>query len=207
MRLLSALSLSSVALLLACSSSPPPASPTVAAASAAPPPAPVASTEYFYGTSKVFPLPIEEPVPSITKRVLIRRSIDPDRNLIVEAVVTEGRKGTIEDLPLDGATVDVVISNCVVNLSPDKPAVLAEAFRVLAPGGRLRIADVVSDEPLTDERRAELGEYASCAGGALSDDEYVEALTRAGFVDAAVSFTAHRDSGVHPAVVRANKPA
>ena len=123
------------------------------------------------------------------------------------ATNVEFRKGVIERLPLDDGSVDVVISNCVVNLSPDKPAVLAEAFRVLAPGGRLRIADVVSDEPLTDERRAELGEYASCAGGALSDDEYVEALTRAGFVDAAVSFTAHRDSGVHPAVVRANKPA
>jgi SAM-dependent methyltransferase len=118
----------------------------------------------------------------------------------------EFRQGVIEQLPLDDASVDVVISNCVINLSPDKPAVLAEAFRVLAPGGRLRVADVVSDEPLSDERRTQLGEYASCAGGALSDSEYVELLTRAGFVDASVTFLARKDNGVHPAVVRAAKP-
>jgi len=118
----------------------------------------------------------------------------------------EFRRGVIEDLPLDDASVDVVISNCVINLSPDKPAVLAEAFRVLAPGGRLRVADVVAEAPLSDERRAELGELASCAGGALSDDEYVDLLARAGFVDADVTFTARRDNGVHPAVVRARKP-
>ena len=122
------------------------------------------------------------------------------------AANVEFRKGVIERLPLDDASVDVVISNCVINLSPDKPAVLAEAFRVLAPGGRLRVADVVSDEPLSDERRAQLGSYASCVGGALSNGEYVDLLTRAGFVDAAVTFTAHRDNGVHPAVIRATKP-
>ncbi len=123
------------------------------------------------------------------------------------AANVEFRKGVIEQVPLDDASVDVVISNCVINLSPDKPALLAEAFRVLAPGGRLRVADVVSDEPLSDERRTELGSYASCVGGALSDGEYVDLLTRAGFVDAAVAFTAHRDNGVHPAVIRARKPA
>ena len=122
------------------------------------------------------------------------------------AANVEFRRGVIEDLPLDDASVDVVISNCVINLSPDKPAVLAEAFRVLAPGGRLRVADVVAEAPLSDERRAELGAVASCAGGALSDDEYVDLLARAGFVDADVTFTARRDNGVHPAVVRARKP-
>lgn len=118
----------------------------------------------------------------------------------------EFRKGVIERLPLDDASVDVVISNCVINLSPDKPAVLAEAFRVLAPGGRLRVADVVSDEPLSDERRVRLGHYAGCVAGALSDAEYVDLLTRAGFTDAAVTFTGHQDNGVHPALVRATKP-
>ncbi len=118
----------------------------------------------------------------------------------------EFRRGVIEDLPLDDVSVDVVISNCVINLSPDKPAVLAEAFRVLAPGGRLRVADVVAEVPLSDERRAELGDVASCAGGAMSDDEYVDLLARAGFVDAEVTVTARRDNGVHPAVVRARKP-
>ena len=88
----------------------------------------------------------------------------------------------------------------------DKPAVLAEAFRLLAPGGRLRVADVVADEPLTDDRRAELGTYASCAAGALSRSEYLDELARAGFADASVTFTVRKDDGVHPAVVRARKP-
>ena len=122
------------------------------------------------------------------------------------ATNVEFRKGVIEQLPLDDASVDVVISNCVINLSTDKPAVLAEAFRVLAPGGRVRVADVVSDEPLTDERRAQLGEYASCAGGALSDGEYVEMLAQAGFVDPQVTFIGRNPNGVHPAVIRATKP-
>jgi SAM-dependent methyltransferase len=122
------------------------------------------------------------------------------------ATNVEFRKGVIEQLPLEDASVDVVISNCVINLSPDKPAVLAEAFRVLAPGGRLRVADVVSDEPLSDARRAELGEYASCAGGALSDGEYVDLLARAGFADPEVTFVGRNPNGVHPAVIRATKP-
>ena len=123
------------------------------------------------------------------------------------AANVEFRKGVIEALPLDDASVDVVISNCVINLSPDKPAVLAEAFRVLAPGGRVRVADVVADEPLSPARRAELGDYAGCAAGALARSEYLEELGRAGFVDAEVTFTQHRASGVHPAVIRARKPA
>ncbi len=123
------------------------------------------------------------------------------------ATNVEFRKGVIEALPLEDASVDVVISNCVINLSPDKPAVLAEAFRVLAPGGRFRVADVVADEPLSEAQRAELGEYASCAAGALSRSEYLDELVRAGFVDAEVTFTARKDNGVHPAVIRARKPA
>ncbi len=118
----------------------------------------------------------------------------------------EFRKGVIEEIPLEDASVDVVISNCVINLSPDKPAVLAEAFRVLAPGGRVRVADVVSDEPLTPERRAELGNYAGCAAGALSRPEYLAELARAGFVDAEVTFTRREPNGVHPALIFARKP-
>ncbi len=118
----------------------------------------------------------------------------------------EFRKGVIEEIPLEDASVDVVISNCVINLSPDKPAVLAEAFRVLAPGGRVRVADVVSDEPLTPERRAELGNYAGCAAGALSRPEYLAELARAGFVDAEVTFTRREPNGVHPALILARKP-
>lgn len=122
------------------------------------------------------------------------------------ATNVEFRKGVIESLPLEDASVDVVISNCVINLSPDKPAVLAEAYRVLTPGGRVRVADVVAEEPLTDERRAELGEHASCASGALSRSEYLDELARAGFVDADVTFLRTQAGGVHPSLIRARKP-
>ncbi len=123
------------------------------------------------------------------------------------ATNVEFRKGVIESVPLDDATVDVVISNCVINLSPDKPAVLADAFRVLAPGGRLRVADVVAGDEMTAEDRAALGDYAGCAAGALSRSEYLDLLGRAGFVDAEVSFARRSPNGVHPAVIRATKPA
>jgi len=123
------------------------------------------------------------------------------------ATNVEFRRGIIEALPLADASVEVVISNCVINLSPDKPAALAEAFRVLSPGGRLRVADVVAEEPLTESRRMELGDYASCVGGALSRSEYLAELARAGFADAEVTFTRRQPNGVHPAVIRARKPA
>jgi SAM-dependent methyltransferase len=122
------------------------------------------------------------------------------------ATNVEFRQGTIEDLPLDDAVVDVVISNCVVNLSPDKPAVLAEAFRVLVPGGRLGISDVVAEDHLTPEQRAERGSYVGCIAGALSRTEYLEGLAPAGFVDAEVRFTHPVADGMHGAVVRATKP-
>ncbi|MCC2321188.1 arsenite methyltransferase [Cellulomonas xiejunii] len=122
------------------------------------------------------------------------------------ATNVEFRKGTIEDLPLDDASVDVVISNCVVNLSPDKPAVLAEAFRVLAAGGRFGISDVVAEDHLTPEQRAERGSYVGCIAGALSRSEYLEGLAAAGFVDADVEFTHVVAEGMHGAIVRARKP-
>jgi len=122
------------------------------------------------------------------------------------ATNVEFRTGVIEDLPLDDASVDVVISNCVVNLSPDKPAVLAEAFRVLAPGGRLGISDVVAEDHLAPQERAERGSYVGCIAGALSRSEYLEGLAAAGFVDAEVRFTHAVADGMHGAVVRATKP-
>src|SRR4051794_12958622 len=114
-------------------------------------------------------------------------------------------KGTIEDLPLEDASVDVVISNCVVNLSPDKPAVLAEAFRVLAPGGRVGISDVVAEDHLTPEQRAERGSFVGCIAGALSRAEYLDGLAAAGFVDATVAFTHQVADGMHGAIVQARK--
>jgi SAM-dependent methyltransferase len=115
-------------------------------------------------------------------------------------------KGVIEDVPLPAETVDVVISNCVVNLSTDKPAVLAEAFRVLRPGGRVGISDVVAEDGLTPAQRAERGTYVGCIAGALSRQEYLDGLAAAGFVDASVAFTHEAAPGLHGAIVRARKP-
>ena len=116
-------------------------------------------------------------------------------------------KGTIEDIPLPDASVDVVISNCVINLSVDKPAVLAQMFRVLAPGGRIGISDVVAEDHLSPAQRAERGSYVGCIAGALSRSEYLEGLTAAGFIDAEVDFTHEAAPGMHSAIVRATKPA
>jgi len=116
-------------------------------------------------------------------------------------------KGEIEALPLPDAAVDVVISNCVINLSADKPAVLAEMFRVLVPGGRIGITDVVAEDHLTPADRAAAGSYAGCIAGALSRSEYLDGLTAAGFAGASVTFTTEATPGLHSAVIRAVKPA
>jgi ubiquinone/menaquinone biosynthesis C-methylase UbiE len=116
-------------------------------------------------------------------------------------------KGTIEDVPLPDASVDVVISNCVINLSTDKPAVLAEMFRVLAPGGRIGISDVVAEDHLTPADRGERGSYVGCIAGALSRAEYLAGLAAAGFADASVDFTHEAVPGMHGAIVKATKPS
>lgn len=122
------------------------------------------------------------------------------------ATNVEFRKGTIENIPVGDAAVDVVISNCVINLSTDKPAVLAEMFRVLVPGGRLGISDVVAEDHLTPEQRAERGTYVGCVAGALSRQEYLDGLAAAGFVDASVQFTHEAAPEMHGAIVKATKP-
>jgi ubiquinone/menaquinone biosynthesis C-methylase UbiE len=119
----------------------------------------------------------------------------------------EFRKGQIEDLPLPDASVDVVISNCVINLSTDKPAVLAEMFRVLVPGGRIGITDVVAEDHLTPAERAAAGSYTGCIAGALSRAEYLGGLAAAGFTEASVTFTHQAAPGMHSAIIRAVKPA
>jgi arsenite methyltransferase len=123
------------------------------------------------------------------------------------AANVEFRKGEIEALPLPDASVDVVISNCVINLSTDKPAVLAEMFRVLVPGGRIGITDVVAEDHLTPADRAAAGSYVGCIAGALSRTEYPDGLTAAGFADASVTFTHEAGAGMHSAIIRAVKPA
>lgn len=119
----------------------------------------------------------------------------------------EFRKGTIEDIPLPDAAVDVVISNCVINLSVDKPAVLAEMFRVLVPGGRIGISDVVAEDRLSVAERAERGSYVGCIAGALSQQEYLDGLAAAGFTGASVTFTHQVVDGMHGAIIHATKPA
>ncbi len=116
-------------------------------------------------------------------------------------------KGTIEEIPLPDASVDVVISNCVINLSVDKPAVLAEMFRVLTPGGRIGVSDVVAEDHLSQHDRTARGSYVGCIAGALSRTEYLEGLVAAGFTDPSVTFTHQAADGMHAAIIRAIKPA
>ena len=123
------------------------------------------------------------------------------------AANAEFRKGQIEDLPLPDASVDVVISNCVINLSVDKPAVLAEMFRVLVPGGRIGISDIVAEDHMSAADRAAAGSYVGCIAGALSRAEYLRGLTAAGFAAASVTFTTEAAPGLHSAIIRAVKPA
>jgi arsenite methyltransferase len=116
-------------------------------------------------------------------------------------------KGQIEDIPLPDGSIDVVISNCVINLSTDKAAVIGEMFRVLTPGGRLGISDVVAEDDLSPADRAERGSYVGCIAGALSRSEYLDGLTAAGFTDPEVVFTHEAAPGMHGAIVRAVNPA
>ena len=114
-------------------------------------------------------------------------------------------KGLIEQIPLPANSVDVVISNCVINLSTDKTAVLAEVSRVLRPGGRLGISDIVAENDLTTEQRAEGGSYVGCIPGALSKAEYEAGLETAGFEQVSVEFTHQVADGMHGAIVKAVK--
>lgn len=123
------------------------------------------------------------------------------------ATNVEFLEGQIEHIPLPAETVDVVISNCVINLSTDKPAVLAEMFRVLRPGGRIGISDVVAEDTVPAEERAARGSYTGCIAGALSRQEYLDGLTAAGFTNPSVTFTHEAVPGMHAATVRATKPA
>ncbi|HEV8248354.1 MAG TPA: arsenite methyltransferase [Gaiellaceae bacterium] len=116
-------------------------------------------------------------------------------------------KGVIEQIPLPAASVDVVISNCVVNLSVDKPAVLAEMARVLKPGGRVGISDIVAEDRLSPAERAERGSYVGCVAGALSKGEYEAGLEGAGFDDIEVTFAYQAADGMHGAIVKAVKSA
>jgi arsenite methyltransferase len=123
------------------------------------------------------------------------------------ATNVEFLRGQIEDIPLPADSVDVVISNCVINLSTDKPAVFAATYRVLKPGGRVGVSDVVADNHLTVQQRGERGAWVGCIAGALTFAEYEQGLLDAGFVDVEITPTHQVTDGMRSAIVRARKPA
>jgi arsenite methyltransferase len=116
-------------------------------------------------------------------------------------------KGYIEQLPLPDASVDVIISNCVINLSADKPAVLREAARVLRPGGRLAISDVIADDAMDDATRADMASWTGCIAGALSREDYQRLLIAAGLDEVEITETHRVHAHATSAIIRARKPA
>jgi SAM-dependent methyltransferase len=115
-------------------------------------------------------------------------------------------KGRIEDIPLPDQSVDVVISNCVINLSTDKAAVFAEAFRVLRPGGRLAVADVAADQEVDQTGRADLAAWVDCLAGAQTRSAYQASLEAAGFNDVSISDSHAVAKGFTSVLIRARRP-
>jgi SAM-dependent methyltransferase len=122
------------------------------------------------------------------------------------ATNVEFLKGQIEAIPLPANSIDVVISNCVINLAADKSAVFREIARVLRPGGRLGVSDIVADDALTAEERVERGSYVGCIAGALSFTEYEAGLRAAGLEEISITPTHEETAGMSSAIVRARKP-
>ncbi|MEA2126638.1 MAG: arsenite methyltransferase [Solirubrobacteraceae bacterium] len=123
------------------------------------------------------------------------------------AANAEFLKGHIEDIPLPDGAVDVVISNCVINLSGDKPKVLREAARVLRPGGRFAVSDVVADDDMDAGTRADMAAWTGCIAGALTRGEYDRGLREAGFVDVEIRESHRVHEHAASAIIRARKPA
>ncbi|MGH3195564.1 MAG: arsenite methyltransferase [Streptosporangiaceae bacterium] len=122
------------------------------------------------------------------------------------ATNVEFLQGHIEAIPLPDSAVDVIISNCVINLSGNKPAVLAESFRVLRPGGRFGVSDILAEDHLTQAERAERGRDVGCIAGALSFAGYRDGLARAGFTGISITPTHQVADGMHAAIIQATKP-
>jgi arsenite methyltransferase len=116
-------------------------------------------------------------------------------------------KGTIEAVPLPDASVDVIISNCVINLAADKPTVFREAARVLRPGGRFAVSDIVADEDMSDETRRDMAAWTGCVAGALTRREFERGLREAGFEQVEVIGTHRVHESAGSAIVRARLPS
>jgi SAM-dependent methyltransferase len=116
-------------------------------------------------------------------------------------------QGYLEDVPLPDASVDVVISNCVINLAADKSVVLREAARVLRPGGRFAVSDVLADPDMDEATRADMQQWTGCVAGALTRAEFAAALTGAGLVDVEITETHRVHAHAASAIIRARKPA
>jgi arsenite methyltransferase len=115
-------------------------------------------------------------------------------------------KGYIEEIPLADESVDVVISNCVINLAADKRKVLAETARVLRPGGRFAVSDVIADPDMDEATRADMQQWTGCIAGALTRDEFEQALSAAGLTEIEVRETHRVHEHATSAIVRARKP-
>jgi arsenite methyltransferase len=134
--------------------------------------------------------------------------LDLARQNQAEAGVTNVQwlRGSIEEIPLPRDSVDVIISNCVINLSGDKPQVLREAARVLKPGGRFAVSDVVADPDMDDTTRQDMQAYTGCIAGALTRDEFTDALKAAGLADITITETHRVRTAAASAIIRATKP-
>jgi SAM-dependent methyltransferase len=134
--------------------------------------------------------------------------LDLARRHAADAGVTnvEFIKGYIEDIPLPDESVDVVISNCVINLAANKHAVLREAARVLRPGGRFAVSDVIADPDMDDETMSDMQQWTGCVAGALTRTEFADALSVAGFTDIDINETHRVHTHAGSAIIRARKP-
>jgi ubiquinone/menaquinone biosynthesis C-methylase UbiE len=119
----------------------------------------------------------------MTPEMIERAQVNAKR---VNAANVEFRHGYLEELPVDSNTVDVIISNCVINLSPDKAKVFTEAFRVLAPGGKLAVSDIVTDGPLPEQVKQSLSAWAGCVAGAVEAKDYIGMMESVGFMDISI---------------------
>jgi arsenite methyltransferase len=155
----------------------------------------ILSAKYVGPAGRVFGLDMTDEMLALARR-------NADEAGIQNAIFL---KGYIEEIPLPADSVDVVISNCVINLSTDKAAVLLEIAGVLRPGGRVGVSDVVAEDHLTEEDQAERGSYVGCIAGALSKAEYIAGLEETGFEQVEVTFTHQVADGIHAAIVTAVK--